>query len=107
MAADEHREAARRADASAEGKSRFLAAMAHELKNPLNAISGYAQFLQMLNSSNRPGDMARSLDSIETASKHLTALIDDTLLAAKLDAGKTPVELADLDLRDITTDLDK
>ena len=81
--------------------------MAHELKNPLNAISGYAQFLQMLNQSNRAGDMARSLDSIETASKHLTALIDDTLLAAKLDAGKAPVELADLDLRELAADLDK
>ncbi|HWA51336.1 MAG TPA: ABC transporter substrate-binding protein [Dongiaceae bacterium] len=107
MAADEQRDAAARANATAEAKTRFLAAMAHELKNPLNAISGYAQFLQMLNQSNRPGDMARSLDSIETASKHLTALIDDTLLAAKLDAGKTPLELADLDLREVTTDLDK
>jgi signal transduction histidine kinase len=107
MAADELREAASRAEAAAEAKTRFLAAMAHELKNPLNAISGYAQFLQMLNSTNRVGDMARSLDSIETASRHLTALIDDTLLAAKLDAGKTPVEFADLDLRELAADLDK
>jgi peptide/nickel transport system substrate-binding protein len=107
MAADEHREAATRANAVAEGKTRFLAAMAHELKNPLNAISGYAQFLQIQNGSNSPGDMARSLDSIETASRHLTALIDDTLLAAKLDAGKAPLELADLDLREVTADLDK
>jgi peptide/nickel transport system substrate-binding protein len=107
MAADEQRDAATRANAAAEGKTRFLAAMAHELKNPLNAISGYAQFLQMLNSANRVGDMARSLDSIETASKHLTALIDNTLLAAKLDAGKTPLDLADLDLHEIATDLDK
>ena len=107
MAADEQREAAGRAEMAAEAKTRFLAALAHELKNPLNAISGYAQFLQMLNSSQRPGDMARSLDSIETASRHLTALIDDTLLAVKLDAGKNPVEFADLDLREVAADLDK
>jgi peptide/nickel transport system substrate-binding protein len=111
MAADEQREAATRAEAVAEAKTRFLAAMAHELKNPLNAISGYAQFLQMLNGPDRDPSsaesMARSLDSIETASRHLTALIDDTLLAAKLEAGKTPLELADLDLRDVAADLDK
>lgn len=111
MAADEQHEAATRAEAMAEAKTRFLAALAHELKNPLNAISGYAQFLQMLNGpdrdSSRADGMARSLDSIETASRHLTALIDDTLLAAKLDAGKTPIELADLDLREVVADLEK
>lgn len=107
MAADEQRDAATRADLVAEAKTRFLTALAHELKNPLNAISGYAQFLQMSGSRGHTDDMARSLDSIETASRHLAALIDDTMLAAKLDAGKAPVEFADLDLRDIVTDLDK
>ncbi len=48
--------------------------------------------LQMLNGPDHDASaesMARSLDSIETASRHLTALIDDTLLAAKLEAGKS------------------
>ncbi|MGH6894664.1 MAG: ABC transporter substrate-binding protein [Dongiaceae bacterium] len=107
MMADQNRDRAARAEAVAEAKTRFLAAMAHELKNPLNAISGYAQFLQLMADTQRTSDATRCLDSIETASRHLTAMIDDTLLAAKLDAGKAPVDLGDLDLRDVVADLDK
>ena len=107
MLADHNRAEADRAEAVAQAKTRFLAAMAHELNNPVNAISGYAQFLQLMQEGQRASDAARCLDSIEAASRHLTAMIDDTLLAATLDSGRTPVDLADIDLRDVLAVLDK
>jgi signal transduction histidine kinase len=63
MLADHNRAEADRAEAVAQAKTRFLAAMAHELKNPVNAISGYAQFLQLMQEGQRASDAARCLDS--------------------------------------------
>src|SRR5262249_44180360 len=97
MLAEERRDGATRAE-SAAARAHFLAAMAHELKNPLNVISGYVQIMQMMAEPRHSGEADRYLDTISRASHHLTALVDDALWAAKLDSGKAAVELVELEM---------
>jgi peptide/nickel transport system substrate-binding protein len=107
MLADEHQEAAARAESNASRKAHFLAAMAHELKNPLNAISGYVQLMQLMAEPRSAIEANRYLDTIGRASQHLAALVDDALWAAKLDSGKAGVDLGELEISDVIIDVDK
>lgn len=106
MLAEERRDGATRAESDAASRAHFLAAMAHELKNPLNVISGYVQIMQMMAEPRLSADVDRYLDTISRASHHLTALVDDALWAARLDSGKAGVELAELEIEDIVRDVD-
>ncbi len=79
-------------------KGRFLAVLAHELRSPLNAIRGWLQILQ------RPGltgeDLHKGLEVISRNSKMQIELINDLLDAHRIGAGKTSLELSDIDLRE-------
>lgn len=82
--------AAIRADRDAQ--SRFMAVLAHELKNPLNAIYGYAQFLRQpelpTDSAGRGGKLA----TIETAAKHLIGLVGDILTSEQIESGNLEID---------------
>ncbi len=77
-------------------KGHFLAVLAHELRSPLNAIRGWLQILQ------RPGrsedDLRRGLEVIDRNSKVQIDLISDLLDAHRIGAGKTSLELRNVDL---------
>ncbi|MFE1745087.1 sensor histidine kinase [Coleofasciculus sp. H7-2] len=78
------------AEASSSSKSQFLANMSHELRTPLNAIINLSQLLeedaQDLGLSDE--DFISDLQSINSAGKHLLALINDILDLSKIEAGK-------------------
>lgn len=60
------------------------ATIAHEIRNPLNAISGYAELLgRRCNGSPEIGELA---DKIGTAARHLTALAQRLLELSRSDA---------------------
>jgi len=69
-------------------KSSFLANMSHELRTPLNAILGYSEML--LEEAKETGDetLSKDLTRINSAGKHLLALIGDILDLSKIDAGR-------------------
>ena len=69
-------------------KSDFLASMSHELRTPLNAIIGYSELL--LDEAEDDGQDAYipDLQKIQSAGKHLLALINDVLDLSKIEAGK-------------------
>lgn len=80
----------KQAQASAENanqaKSDFLSSMSHELRNPLNAILGFAQLL----ASESPPPSAvqqASIDQILKAGWHLLELINEVLDLARIEAG--------------------
>lgn len=82
------REAKEAAEAANRTKSQFLANMSHELRTPLNAIIGFADMLERgLAGPVQPKqeDYARL---IKESGEHLTAVINDILDLAKVDAGK-------------------
>jgi signal transduction histidine kinase len=69
-------------------KSDFLAKMSHELRTPLNAIIGYSEMLH--EEAEDMGDEAYMPDlaKIQSAGKHLLALINDILDLSKIEAGR-------------------
>jgi two-component system, OmpR family, sensor kinase len=79
---------------------RFLADASHELRTPLAAIRGYAELT-------RRGELApeteHSLVRISSQADRMTALVEDMLLLARLDAGR-PLERAEVDLSRLVVD---
>lgn len=69
-------------------KSQFLANMSHELRTPLNATIGYSELI--MDEAIDKGDIEyiADLQKINSASKHLLALIDNILDLSKIEAGK-------------------
>lgn len=65
-------------------QSRFLAAMSHEVRTPLNAIVGYADLLLH---ADLPTQSRDRVGKIVQASQDLRRLVNDILNASKTDAG--------------------
>jgi signal transduction histidine kinase len=75
--------------------------MSHELRTPINALIGYSALLidGVLGEINE-----RQRDALQrgrAAAEHLLALINDILDLAKIEAGKMPLHLEELELRDV------
>lgn len=74
-------------------KSIFLANMSHELRTPLNAIIGYSEMLQEETQELGKATVVQDLQRIQSAGKHLLALINDILDLSKIEAGKMGLHL--------------
>jgi signal transduction histidine kinase/CheY-like chemotaxis protein len=67
-------------------KSRYVVGLSHELRSPLNSISGYAQLLEQdLSLQVKPRDQVRV---IRRSADHLSGLIDGILDISKIEAGR-------------------
>jgi two-component system OmpR family sensor kinase len=74
----------------------FVADASHELRTPLTTIQGYAE----LSRRTRPVDAAllsRAMGKVESEASRMSALVDDLLLLARLDAGR-PLGREEVDL---------
>jgi signal transduction histidine kinase len=82
-------------------KSDFLASMSHELRTPLNAVIGYSALLI----DGIPGKLLdRQLDYVKrsrSAAQHLLSLINGILDLAKIEAGKMPINIESVTIREI------
>jgi PAS domain S-box-containing protein len=79
-------------------KSIFLANMSHELRTPLNAIIGYSEMLEEETQELGKVTVVRDLQKIQSAGKHLLALINDILDLSKIEAGKMGLHLEKFDV---------
>jgi len=92
------REARHAAEAANRAKSEFLASMSHELRTPLNGVLGYAQLLARSGGLNPR--QARGLEVIQQSGQHLLALINDILDLARIEAGRTELNIEPVNLSD-------
>jgi two-component system, OmpR family, sensor kinase len=95
-----------RREASESRLRSFAADASHELRTPLAAIRGYAEMARR-HPGLLPPEVAHALSRVESEAARMTELVDELLLLARLDAGRTlstgPVDLTRL-LIDATSD---
>jgi two-component system OmpR family sensor kinase len=80
----------------------FAADASHELRTPLAAIRGYAE-LARRHPGTLPAEVEHALGRVESESARMSALVEDLLLLARLDAGR-PLESAHVDLTRLAID---
>lgn len=86
------------AEEASRAKSAFLANTSHELRTPLNAVIGYSELLEEETAANGHHEYAADLSRIKAAGRHLLGIISGILDLSKVEAGKTEVDLAPLNL---------
>ncbi len=89
------------ADQANEAKSRFLAAMSHEVRTPINGITGMAQ---MLRDAQLQPPFDRYLGAMQKACGHLVSVVDDVLDFARVSARKLQIEPISFDLREMVSE---
>ena len=72
-------------------KSAFLANMGHELRTPLNSIMALSRFLLERADGDLTAEQEKQVSFIRKATEDLSALINDLLDLAKVEAGKSVI----------------
>ncbi len=86
-------------------KSEFLASMSHELRTPINALIGYtALMLDRIYGELTPRQ-EDGLKRIQASAQHLLALVNDILDLAKIEAGRMPLHLENISLKEVLTEI--
>ncbi|HLH27259.1 MAG TPA: ATP-binding protein [Chloroflexota bacterium] len=86
-------------------KSDLLSTVSHELRTPLAAIKGYATALLRFGPRIRPAERREFLEAIDRAADQLSALIEDLLLAQRLEAGRLPITPEPLSLAELAEEV--
>lgn len=94
-AAAENERLYRQAKESSQLKDEFLATVSHELRNPLNAIQGWAGMLRAGQIS--PEGIPKALETIERNARAQTQLIDDLLDVSRIITGKLRMDVRPTD----------
>ena len=98
QAADAEREAQRTAAAKAE----FVARISHDIRNPLTAISGFAEAIM----SERFGPIGNEryreyIKDLHAAAAHMSSMVDDLFDLSKLESGRIDLTFANVNLNEL------
>lgn len=91
------------AEAANQAKSVFLSNMSHELRTPLNTVLGFSQLMGADEGLNV--QQKANLEIINRSGHHLLQLINDVLDMSKIEAGKSQLEVEDIDLGALIRDV--
>ena len=83
----------------AEQQQTFFQNASHELKTPLMAIQGYAEGIQA-----GVMDTGSAAEVILVESDRMTELVDELLDISKIDMGRQPLALSEMDVRELLYD---
>lgn len=86
----------------AAAKDAFLASVSHELRQPLNSIFGFMQFLEL---SNLDDEQKHDMAKLRAAASYLRRLIDDILDYQKIIMGGVELDPEDIDAGSFLTAL--
>jgi signal transduction histidine kinase/DNA-binding NarL/FixJ family response regulator len=92
------------AEAANRAKSVFLANMSHELRTPLNAVLGFSQL--MAHAPGLTSEQKENLAIINRSGEHLLTLINGVLDLSKIESGRVPLQMAEVDLHGVLQDLE-
>jgi signal transduction histidine kinase len=102
--ADVNAQLVRAANAAHEAKSEFLATVAHELRNPLGAIIGYADLLRD-GAFPDPQEADDALKRIHGQAFGMLDMLQNLLDIDRIEAGEIRIDAADADLAQILADV--
>ena len=83
-------------------QQKFFATVAHDVKNPLTAIRGYAELLGW---KVKDAELTKCVTHIMSSSKTLEGLISDLVDYAAIESGKLRVNLEEMDLARVVTEV--
>lgn len=92
------KQAVQAAEKANEAKSKFLAIMSHEIRNPLNAVVG---MVRMLHNAGITGPNSKLIENIKSSSDHLLMIINDILDFSKIESGEMFLEETNFDIHDV------
>jgi two-component system, sensor histidine kinase len=84
------------AESADRAKTKFLADVSHEIRNPLNGILGMSEI--MAGTASVPQSIKANIDVIRSAGRTLETLLGDLLDLASADAGKLRISSAPFDV---------
>jgi PAS domain S-box-containing protein len=84
------------AEAASRAKSELVTALNHELRTPLQAITGFTELLRTLDLP--PDRRQAALEHIDAATGHVLSMADDLLDIAKIEAESLPVRIEPVEL---------
>lgn len=85
-------------------KNRFLGMAAHDLRNPITAIGGFASLFLGGILGELTDQQREIIERIKTSSKFMNQLLEDLLDISQIEAGKLELRLAPVDLAALIAD---
>jgi len=96
-------EALSMAKAANAAKSAFLSSVSHDIRTPMNAITGFLAL--MVNEADDPRVVREYAQRIDAASQHLLGLINDVLDMNKIESGSTTLNISEMDLAEVIDEI--
>lgn len=90
------------AERSAKMKEQFLAQMSHEIRSPMNVISGMTHLMLK---TRLDEEQQRYMHAVKTSSEHMLSLISDILDFSKIEAGKIQFDKTEFSITDLIGNL--
>ena len=87
------------AEQNSRAKSAFLSNMSHDIRTPMNAITGYTALA--LKKDDVPEELRSYLEKIDASGKQLLSLINDILDMSRIESGKMELDPAPADLCEV------
>ncbi|WP_295695166.1 ATP-binding protein [Lapillicoccus sp.] len=91
------------AEAANRAKTDFVCALGHELRTPLQAITGFTELLGTLDLD--PERRASALHHIAGAADHILTMVDEILDVARIEARSLPLALHDVTVEPVVADV--
>ena len=88
-----------------EARSRFYAAMNHEIRTPINAILGFNDLLLGGIYGDLAAEQREGIERSQKAARHLLEIVNDVLDLSKIEAGRVEIQIGKHRLDDLIRDL--
>ena len=89
---------------ASQSKSDFLANMSHDIRTPMNAITGITSLLE--HDAENEEKVREYAKKIDVSARHLLGIINEVLDMSKIEAGKTVFKYSDFSILDFIQELD-